>query len=207
MILLREWDISNPQKFNKNDYKKKAIDIGCGNGLFLYEIARKNPSITFFGLEIKSKYINKTKKKIERENLKNVILINGDLFTALDKFFENDFFDYIYINFPDPWPKKKHIKKRSISYDMLKKYYSLMNENSRLYFVTDNQEYRDYAIEIFIKSNLFLSLFSSPYFVNKLDDYPQSLYEKKWREKGKNIYYSLFAPLKNLNKEFKVIFC
>ncbi|HOJ63238.1 MAG TPA: tRNA (guanosine(46)-N7)-methyltransferase TrmB [Spirochaetota bacterium] len=195
MVILREWDITNPEKFKKNDYKKRAIDIGCGNGLFLASIAKNNPDITFFGLEIKAKYINKTKKKIERENLSNIILINGDLFTALDKFFEKDFFDYIYINFPDPWPKKKHIKKRAISETMVKKYYEIMTKESILYFVTDNIEYRDYAIDIFLKSDLFISFLSSPYFVEELEGYPVSLYEKKWREEGKKIYYILLKKI------------
>jgi len=193
MIVLREWDIKEPQKFNKNDYKFSAIDIGCGNGIFLLNIAKNNPHITFFGLEIKAKYINKSKKKIERNNLSNVILINGDLFTALDKFFENDFFDYIYINFPDPWFKKRHLKKRSINPDMIKKYHSLMKENAKLYFVTDNEEYRAYTIRTIVESNLFQPFFKSDqYFVNSLDNYPTSLYEKKWRKQGKEIFYSIF---------------
>ncbi|MBP5706807.1 MAG: hypothetical protein J6W76_05945, partial [Spirochaetales bacterium] len=111
-------------------------------------------------------------------------------FTALDKFFVPESLDSIYINFPDPWFKKRHLKKRIVNPDMALQYAGLLKPNGLLYFVTDNEDYRDYAVDVLHNCAALSSQFPSPYYVTELDWYPQSLYEQKWRAEGRGVYYS-----------------
>ncbi|OHD12879.1 MAG: tRNA (guanosine(46)-N7)-methyltransferase TrmB [Spirochaetes bacterium GWD1_27_9] len=192
MFHIKEWDLKEEVFFHKKDYPKVSLEIGCGNGLFLCKIAKNNPDTHFFGIEVLSKCITKSKKKIESLALQNISLIHGDIFTSLSKFFEKNFFETIYINFPDPWFKRSHLKKRVVKDSMIGLYYEYLTTNGKIYFVTDNTDYRDAGVEDFIKTNLFSPFFEKPYYSNVLEDYPQSLYEQKWRCEGKEIFYSIF---------------
>ena len=198
MNIVREWDYTAdnpPDKITAAD-KSLSLEIGCGNGLFLSTIAAEFPQNAYVGLEVKHKCLTAAAKKCERLvkeckiKEENVILLNGDVFTVLDKFFEPNSLERIYINFPDPWFKKRHLKKRIVNPDMAMQYAGLLKPNGKLYFVTDNEDYRDYAMEVLHNCARLTAEFDSPYYVTELDWYPQSLYEKKWREEGRGIYYS-----------------
>ena len=192
MIIIREWDKKNKNDFAFNKNCLNKLEVGCGKGLFLSEISKNDTESYYYGIEIKHNCIIYALKKIMNNGNQNVTLINGDVFTALDKYFIDDSFDNIYVNFPDPWYKKRHIKKRVISPLMIDKYCRILKNNAILYFVTDNEEYRDYGIKSFLESDLFTPLFEFPYYKKQLECYPKSLYENKWRNDGKEIYYTAF---------------
>ena len=177
------------------------MEIGCGNGLFLSTISQKYPDEVFVGLEIKHKCIARALKKcnsLAGQGLvrdENIVLINGDAFTALDVFFDKESFDNIYINFPDPWFKPRHLKKRVVAPDTVAGYAALLKHGGHLYFVTDNEAYRDFGVDCLAQCSLLQPIFDPPYYVGTLDWYPQSLYEQKWREAGRSINYSGFVKL------------
>jgi tRNA (guanine-N7-)-methyltransferase len=194
MTVLREWNLKEIVKFKKEDYPHANLEIGSGNGLFLTEIAKSNQQIQYFGIERLAKCINKTKRKAEIKNLKNIILINGDIFTALEKFFDHDFFETIYINFPDPWFKRKHLRKRVVQDYMVQIYHKFLKDNGKLYFVTDNPDYKTEGINSIVKNN-FQPVYPEPYYVEEMENYPISLYEEKWKNEGRYIYYSIFTKI------------
>jgi tRNA (guanine-N7-)-methyltransferase len=191
MHIINEWGTETIRKFEKESFQKARLEIGSGNGLFLSEIAQMNPDVVFFGVERLQKCINKSKKKIEKKNLLNVNLIHGDIFTCLEKLFEKNIFEEIYINFPDPWFKKKHLKKRVVQDKMVKVYHDFLKEKGKIYFITDNENYNESGISAII-NNGFFPLLPAPYFSSELENYPVSLYEEKWKKEGRNIYYSIF---------------
>lgn len=196
MNIIKEWNNEDINIFAKNDNDFCCLDLGCGNGQFLTKVASLNKDNKFFAVERSLKHLQRTQKKIQSHNISNAILINGDVFTFLPKFFEPDFFDIIFINFPDPWFKKKHLKKRVIQSQMITTYHQYLKENGKIYFVTDNEEYRDFGINCFISSNIFKAGFESPYYVLNIENYPSSLYEEKWRKENKQIYYTIFIKTK-----------
>lgn len=94
----------DPKKFN-------ALEIGSGKGGFIYQKASTSPGINYFGIEKNATVILKMINKSERlEQLTNLFIIHGD-FALIDHEFLNACFDQIYLNFSDPWPKKRHAKK------------------------------------------------------------------------------------------------
>ena len=89
---------------------KVHVEIGCGSGRYLMELARNNPDETFFGLELRLKRLVLAAKKIKREQLENILLMR-ERGEYLDDYFEEGSINVLHINFPDPWYKKKHHKK------------------------------------------------------------------------------------------------
>ena len=167
------------------------LEIGCGNGHFLLKQALSNRNSFFLGCELKKKIIIKAIKKIENHKLTTVKFLRGDILNFLEYLpakIEN-----VYINFPDPWPKKRHHKRRLIQQPFLVKIHSLMLKTARLYFVTDNIDYRDFAIMQIKESNLFESLVENFGYLTRLENYPDTLYASVFRRENKSIYYMIYS--------------
>lgn len=131
----------DPNKFN-------ALEIGSGKGGFIYQKASTNPEISYFGIEKNATVILKMINKSERlEQLTNLFIIHGD-FALIDHEFPNACFDQIYLNFSDPWPKKRHAKKRLVDLTFLNKYQRILKADGIIEFKTDNDQLFNYAIEM-----------------------------------------------------------
>ena len=107
------------EKSNANDFFERnaytVLDIGFGMGDVLIDLALKNPSWNFIGLEVYSAGIGRVLNEIERHEIQNIRLIEGDAAEICESFFVSNIFDRINVFFPDPWPKKKHRKRRLIN--------------------------------------------------------------------------------------------
>ena len=116
------------------------LEIGCGSGSYLIELAKKKPQDAFIGLEIRFKRLVLAAKKIARQNIHNILLIRerGEF---IDKYFPHNSIDFLHINFPDPWPKKSHRKHRILNTNFLIKISSLLSSEGELRLKTDHLEY------------------------------------------------------------------
>ena len=94
--------------------KINILEIGFGDGNNLIEKAMANSNMNFYGIEVFKSGIASVLKQVQIQDLKNICLFYGDAKDFLEKI-EKPFFDFIFILFPDPWPKKKHLKKRLIN--------------------------------------------------------------------------------------------
>lgn len=122
------------------------IEIGMGKGDFIYEMALKKPNINFIGIEkfpsVLAAAINKMNKK---DKLNNLRLMHYDAI-QLDEVFETDEVDRIYLNFSDPWPKKKHSKRRLTSSSFLDVYKNILVNDGHIEFKTDNRGLFEYSL-------------------------------------------------------------
>lgn len=127
--------------------KTLRIEIGCGKGRFIHELARQNPDINYIGIEYYSSVMIKAIKKIdEAEPPKNLLFICGDAKNLLSVF-EKGEIDRIYLNFSDPWPKVRHAKRRLTSEVFLKIYNEILKPDGIIEFKTDNRDLFDYSVE------------------------------------------------------------
>ena len=127
-------DIINNSKYivlNPYDYKGKwnslfknnnpiNIEIGMGKGNFIIKMAKKNKDINFIGIEMFDSVIVRAVQKLENEDIPNLKLIRLDANYIEDIFYKE--INTIYLNFSDPWPKKRHAKRRLTSHLFLEKY-------------------------------------------------------------------------------------
>lgn len=180
--------IKSPELYKgkwKNVFKnnnKIYIEIGMGKGSFLIENARKNRNINYIGVEKYPSVLLNAIKTIEEENLTNIKIICVDA-NNIDNIFDKEI-SKIYLNFSDPWPKKRHAKRRLTSDVFLNKYDKLFKGLKVIEQKTDNDELFSYSVDMFKEHRYFILKKSTNYF-----DKIRTEYECKFINKGKNINY------------------
>lgn len=143
--------MNNKGKWKEKGYTKLHIEIGMGKGTFISTLASQNKDILYIGIEVCKPVLALAIKKLDRfeeENnvkLDNLFLLDIDAKT-LSEVFEKGEVDKIYLNFSDPWPKKKHAKRRLTSDDFLNVYKNILNKDSDIEFKTDNRKLFEYSI-------------------------------------------------------------
>ena len=162
------------------------IEIGSGNGEFVTEIAKREKDSLFIACEIKFKRIFKTLKKIKRADLNNVLVAHcaGDIFT--EYFIHDNTVNNFIINFPDPWFKKRHKKRRLINPHFYKIMWQKLKYSGKICIATD---YREYA-EIILEEAANLKLFENTCFTEKwLYKDIFTKFEKNFIAENKEIFY------------------
>lgn len=205
--ILKEYIIDS---FNTNDsniiscelekrlfgYKEMDLEIGSGNGKFIVELAINNKEKYFLGIEYSYKAAKKTVLKAYKRNIKNLTIIFGEANSIMEKYLINKYkFDNIYLNFPDPWRKKKHSHRRIFNKEFLNKIYYILKSNGIFYSATDDDNYAlNIMNPIYKESEIFKNVLEKEY-TEKIENYGITLYEEKMRAAGHNIYF--FAHKKN----------
>lgn len=160
------------------------IEIGMGMGKFIYENALNNPDINYIGIERYDNVIARAIKKLDK--LDNLILVRMDA-RDIDKVFKKEI-DLIYLNFSDPWPKKRSINKRLTSPIFLEKYDKIFKNTNNIIMKTDNRDLFIYSIESLSNYGYKLSNISFDLHESS-DNIITTEYEDKFVSIGKNIYY------------------
>ena len=164
------------------------LEIGVGRGDFIVQMALANPNVYFLGVEMSSMALAIAGKKIIENEIKNVLLINIDMHYLFEKIGENKF-DIIYLNFSDPWPKKRQHNRRLTYPTCLNEYYKELKKGGKVIFKTDNDLLFEDSIPYFEESPLEIVSITRNYDVLDNDD-KMTEYEKKFR--------GLNTPIKRL---------
>lgn len=140
---------------NPEDYKGKwkevfnndnpiHLELGCGKGSFMANLAVKNPDINYIAIDVVDAMLGLAKRNIEEKykeenkEINNVVLTRFDIERILLIMNENDNVERIYINFCNPWPRGKHRKKRLTHIRQLEKYREFLKDGGEIYFKTDD---------------------------------------------------------------------
>lgn len=184
--------VKNPEK-NKGKWSKVFdnkneihLEIGMGKGDFIIEMAKTYPNINFIGIEKYESVLVRAVQKLEKEKLKNIKLISYDainLNDIIDKEITN-----IYLNFSDPWPKKRHFKRRLTYVDYLKVYDKLFVKDANIILKSDNDIFFESSLISlnnygYIFDEIYLDLWETDVFS------PKTEYEIKFSSKGYKIKY------------------
>lgn len=129
------------------------VELGTGKGRFVSEMADLNRNINYIGIEAQQDVLFYAAKKVEAKQLTNVRLLVFDINNILDIFAEDEI-DRLYINFCDPWPKKRHAKRRLTHVNFLNKYRRILKSGGRVCFKTDNAELFAFSLEQFAENGL-----------------------------------------------------
>lgn len=113
------------------------VEFGTGRGKFITTLAKQNPNKNYIAMEIKEEVLLKAVEKAAESSLENIIFLWGDVSNILD-YFDKGEISRIYINFCDPWPKKRWAKRRLLHKNFLDKYSTILKENGEIHFKTDN---------------------------------------------------------------------
>ena len=137
------YDIDQPLDWQEvfGNSNPLSLEVGFGNGKFLIEIAALNPQINFFGIDFYHKGIRKLVTRINKLQIQNIRILYGDARERIPQIFETDQLDSIFINFPDPWPKKRHIKRRLIKPKFISMLTSKVTPDGHIHLATDSESY------------------------------------------------------------------
>ena len=174
------------------------IEIGMGKGNFILEKAKKFKNINFIGIEKEDSVLCRAVEK--EEDIKNLRFVKFDA-NDIEKLFYKEI-DRIYLNFSDPWPKKRHEKRRLTSINFLKKYDKIFKGYNEIFFKTDNKDLFSYSIEAL--TNYGYNLKNVDLNLEKSNDNIETEYETKFRNQGVSIN-RLEAYKSNLDKTIAII--
>ena len=157
---------NNPEELKgkwKEEFKNKEnpihLELGCGKGQFISQLAVQNPQINYIAIDLIDAMLGLAKRNIENtyneqnKEIDNVLLTRFDIERINFILSKEDNIKRIYINFCNPWPKGKHRKKRLTHTRQLEKYKEFLNENAEIYFKTDDDDLFQGSLTYFEESN------------------------------------------------------
>ena len=172
------------------------LEIGVGKGDFILGMAQKFPQINFVGLEAAQDVLYTAAQKIAAAELVNVRLAVFDANKIHDLFAPGEI-SRLYLNFSDPWPKKRHAKRRLTHRDFLAKYRTILAQDAKICFKTDNLALFDFSLEEFAASGMELEFLSRDLHAENDKENVMTEYEKKFSSRGNKIYLAeAFWPQK-----------
>ena len=163
------------------------IEIGMGKGQFITGMAKAHPEINYIGVEMQVSVVSIALDKLIEQPLPNLKLLHVDG-SALTEYFADSEVDQIYLNFSDPWPKKRHEKRRLTYKTFLAVDEQILRPNGEIHFKTDNQGLFEYSLASLsqygmILKQVWLDLHQSQFEGNIMTEY-----EEKFSSKGQRIY-------------------
>jgi tRNA (guanine-N7-)-methyltransferase len=164
---------------------KYELEVGLGKGDFINNLASANPKKIFIGIEAQPSVLVTAVMKTESAKLTNLSYLLANAF-SIKKYLAPKSASIIYINFPDPWPKARHEKRRLLCKDMLDNFYEILIDSGEIVLKTDNQGLYEYALVSF-SQNRYIIISNSQDYQLESGDYPTE-YETKFRKLGNPIY-------------------
>lgn len=165
------------------------LEIGAGKGGFIIELAQRNPEKNYIAMEINEMALAYLLRKQVANPLPNLLLVIGNA-RDLEYYFAPGEIANIYLNFSDPWPKKKHAKRRLMAPDFLKKYQNILPNGGKIHFKTDNEALFVYSLKA-VANEPYLWLDQLTFDLHH-SEYNQTNilteYEQKFSQKGSRIY-------------------
>ena len=163
------------------------VEVGSGKGAFVSGMAKANPEINYIGIDIQKSVLSYALDKVLATDVPNIKLLWVDG-SDLTDYFEEGEIDRLYLNFSDPWPKKRHEKRRLTYQSFLATYQQILPENGEIHFKTDNRGFFEYSLVSFSQygmklKGVWLDLHASDFEDNVLTEY-----EQKFANKGQVIY-------------------
>jgi len=129
------------------------VEVGCGKGKFTAETAEANPDVLLIAVERCREAMVVAMEKAKNMGLKNVFFIDMDV-ANIEEIFDRGEMDRLFINFPDPWPRKKNAKRRLTHRGFLDKYCRTVREGGEIHFKTDNAPLFEFSVEEFAACGL-----------------------------------------------------
>jgi len=163
------------------------MEIGMGKGTFITESARAHPDVNFFGIEWARWFWRYASDRLRRNGCLNARTVRADAAFFVREFVKDDALAVLHIYFPDPWPKKRHHKRRLIQGPFLEQVQRILVPGGRLQVVTDHQDYFE-QIEMVVKgSRLTVVEYNRPGQAAE-GEFVGTNFERKYRREGRPFY-------------------
>jgi len=176
-------------------HAETILEIGFGMGESLVEMAVNEPEKNFIGIEVHRPGIGACLNAIHKNTLTNIRVIIEDAATVLKENIVNQTLDAIDIYFPDPWPKKRHHKRRMIQADFVRLLHAKLKSGGILHLATDWQPYAEWMMDILSSEKGFKNLAGTGKFSPKPAWRPETKFERRGLKLGHKVYDLVFKRL------------
>ncbi len=170
------------------------VEIGFGMGDATAKIAETLSDSGFFGIEVHAPGVGQMLLEIERRELKNLKVCRHDAMEVVESMLAPDSVDGIHVFFPDPWPKKKHHKRRIMRQDFVHLMATRLKPGGYLYFVTDWDEYAEVTLDILCSEDLLGNAYER--WADREPWRPITKFEKRAADEGRAIRELLFKRIR-----------
>jgi tRNA (guanine-N7-)-methyltransferase len=171
------------------------LEIGFGMGDFLIEMATREPQSNFVGIDFSQDGIRKLLARIKNLQLNNIRVVYGDVREKIQLLFHNDELDTVYINFPDPWPRKRHFKRRLVKPGLVKLMARKLSPKGCVHLATDSEPYACEMLEYFNAEPLLQNKNQQSRIMESRYHLPKTKYEKSFIYAGDKIHYMEYFRL------------
>ena len=166
-----------------------TLEIGCGVGDFVTQMATLHPNRNFIALDYYNKGCLKTCKRIDAAGLDNVRVVRDEARAFLARCISPESLRMVIINCPDPWPKLRHRKRRLVNTAFLEYLQEFMQPGADFHFATDFDDYGLDVAQLMPSMTVFTNSLSPDLYRHELGSYPLSKYMLRYIEEGKQIYF------------------
>jgi tRNA (guanine-N7-)-methyltransferase len=165
------------------------VEYCSGNGAWIVEKALSYPDRNWVAVEIQFERARKIWSKIHNLNLKNLLVVCGEASTFTRHYIPKGSVGAVYVNFPDPWPKARHAKKRLLQEPFFTEISAALVPGAIATIVTDHADYTRQIVASMQRSPLWEPCLPAPHYMTGYEEYGTSYFGALWREQGIPVHY------------------
>jgi tRNA (guanine-N7-)-methyltransferase len=165
-----------------------VVEIGFGRGEFIVDLATRNPGTAFVGVEYNRRRVLKMARRLARQEFRNIRLVEAMGQEVVCDMPVNSVSEF-WVNFSDPWPKKRHAKNRFLQAETIHAMALRLVPGGLLHVATDHEGYAEFIQERIPKETLLENALAPRPFVREMPERMVTVYQEIWREKGSTPYF------------------
>ncbi len=166
-----------------------VVEIGFGRGEFLLHLAAQSPEALHLGVELSAKRVLKVARRCAGAGYENLRLLRASGEALLADALEDGSVQCFWVNFPDPWPKKRHHKKRLLQAPIVHQLAKRLAPLGRLEVATDHADYARQIVSVLRDETLLENLLAPAPFAREVAGRAQTAYEQQWRAEGRPLHF------------------
>jgi tRNA (guanine-N7-)-methyltransferase len=166
-----------------------VVEIGFGRGEFLLELAERDPGAAHLGVEYSHKRVLKLARRLARTKLRNLRLLEAPGERAVSELLPPGSVACFWINFPDPWPKARHQRRRLIAPELVRELALRLEPGGELHVATDHEDYAAQIDRSLAGEPLLRNAFAPELFRREVPGRQATAYELEWRAEGRPMHF------------------
>lgn len=172
-----------------------VLEIGFGRGEFLLDLARRAPEVAHVGVEVSRKRVLKQARRLARTDLGNLRLVHGTGEQALADLFGPASLEAVWINFSDPWPKKRHHRRRLVQAPLVAAVADRLVRGGLLHVATDDVPYAEQIDAVLVAESRLENVFAPARWLADVPGRMPTAYELEWRAEGRPLHFFAYRRI------------
>lgn len=166
-----------------------VLEIGFGRGEFGIALATESPDVAYVGVELSFRRVHKQARRLAKGGPRNVRLVHGTGEQAVAELFARGSLDAVWINFPDPWPKKRHHRRRLVQPPLVAAIADRLAPGGLLHVATDDAPYAEHIDAVLAAEPLLENAYAPARWLPEVPGRMQTAYEREWRALGRSLHF------------------